>query len=159
MAHPPVKSERLEGPVVSAMIRVRQELNGQCSEVTAGLSGRPPVIRMTDVCHGWSSHECPATLLIKAQGVTVDSAQVLFLREDRKADVEALINAQISKVWPRDEVINLALTKTDCAGGAMVVSFDGARVRKGGNSSAYGIKGTATFATAHSITIQVTAAD
>lgn len=78
---------------------------------------------------------------------------------NRKADVEALINAQISKVWPRDEVFNLALTKTDCAGGAMVVSFDGARVRKGGNSSAYGIKRTATFATAHSITIQVTTAD
>jgi len=93
LAHPHGASEPLEGPVTSAVIKVRQELKGQCSEVSAGLTGHRTVIRMTDICHGWSSHACPATLLIKAQGVTVDSAQVLFLQEDRKADVEKLIGA------------------------------------------------------------------
>jgi len=37
----------------------------------------------------------------------------------------------------------------------MVVTFSGARVRKGGNSSAYGIKGTATFASANRIEIKI----
>lgn len=159
LARPLIVSEPLEGPVVSAIIKVRQELNGQCSEVNAGLTDGAAAIRMTDICHGWSSHACPTSLLIRAQGVTVDAAQVLFLREDRKADLEALIDAQIGKVWPGNELFNLTLTNAGCSGGAMIVNFDGARVRKGGNSSAYRIKGTATLASARRITIRVRSVD
>lgn len=154
----PSYSEPLDGPILSAAISVRQEARGQCSEVSVGRRGQRPTIHMTDICHGWSTQGCSASLLIKAQGVTQDSAEVFFLREDRKADVVALINKEIGKVWLRNEISSLALTGVDCAGGAMVVSFEGARVPKGRSSSAYTVRGTVTLASADRITVRIKSA-
>lgn len=138
-------SDRLEAPVVSAAIRVRQEANGQCAEVGAGLRGRAPLIRMTDICHGWSTQSCGTILLIKVQGVVEDAAEALFLRKNRKADLVALIDAEIGRVWRGDEHLHLVLTKVECVGGGMAVTFEGSHVRKNASASAYGMRGSITL--------------
>jgi hypothetical protein len=142
-ARPPV-SDPLEAPVVAGAIRVRQEANGQCAEVDAGLSGRAPLIRMTNICHGWSTQSCATILLIKVQGVVEDAAEAVFLRANRKANLVALIDAEIGRVWPGDEHLHLVLTRVDCVGGRMAVTFEGSHVRKNASASAYGMRGVIT---------------
>lgn len=150
--------EPLESPVLSATLSLRQEANGQCAEIDAGLVGKPPLIRMTDVCHGWSTQSCATILLIKAQGIVEDAAELLFMRENRKVDVVELIDAEIGKVWPGNEHLHLALTGLRCVRGAMTVTFDGSRVSKAGSASAHGITGTAKFLSARRIAMTVTPA-
>lgn len=154
-AAPAPSAEPLERPIASVTLSVRQEANGQCAEVDAGLKGRPALIRMTDLCHGWSSQSCAATLLIKGQGIIEDAAQILFLRENRSADLVALIDAEIGRKWPDNEHLHLAFAGVDCGGPGMAVAFSGSRVPKGVPASAIGIKGTVTLRAPTRIEVEI----
>jgi len=148
-------SEPLEAPVVSATLGLRQEANGQCSEVAVGLKGQPPLIQMRDICHGWSTQSCATILLIKAQGVMEDAAQVLFLRDNRSADLVTLVDAEIGRVWPGNEHLHLSLNGIRCEGGGMAIDFVGSRVPKAVSASAHGIAGTVTLTSPDQIAVRI----
>lgn len=134
-------AEPLEPPTTKTTIRVEREREGSCSEIRAGKPGVAPVLRMTDVCHGWTSSTCDDKLLILGQGVVEDQAQVLLTDKNRAINAVQLVDQGIRARWPVHEHLHLMFGAARCGQSALVLPVSGSHLRAGASGSASGFVG------------------
>ena len=130
----------LEPPIAQFAIHVRQEVDGGCAELEAGRKGLRPALRMTGICHGWSSFACRNLTFFKGQGVTEDQAQILFTQSNRTLDLVRALDAAITRKWPGRAHLHLFFDRPECEN-SFAVTFTGSHVDASKGGSASGMKG------------------